>query len=168
LCGLAQRKNASFLTGLLPASPPLVRGIKESYRELSIFLPGKRKLQLEAHASAHGPKKIRGWTPPDNGSQPSLSHKKPRLVGVVMFQPLCLGRRHPRENTKFEYHTSFKAQAANQKQTASLNVLMTKTTRPVVLMGWKDSLHGLGYFDFGHSILFRSSDFVLRICGIKA
>ena len=51
----------------------------------------------------------------------------------------------------------------------------------MVLMDRKDAPHGLGHLDFGHSILpfdlaqggepvepFRVSDFVLRICDIKA
>ena len=38
----------------------------------------------------------------------------------------------------------------------------------MVLMERKDKPHGLGHLDFGHSILFRVSDFVLRICNIKA
>ena len=38
----------------------------------------------------------------------------------------------------------------------------------MVLMERKDKPHGLGHLDFGHSILFRVSYFVLRICDIKA
>jgi hypothetical protein len=38
----------------------------------------------------------------------------------------------------------------------------------MVLMERTDELRGFGHLDFGHSILFRFSDLVLRICGIKA
>jgi hypothetical protein len=48
------------MTGLLPASPPRVGGVKGSYKKWSVFLSGKRKLQLEIYTSTHGPKKIRG------------------------------------------------------------------------------------------------------------
>jgi hypothetical protein len=46
-----------YMTGLLPASPPLVGGVKGSYKELSVFVSGKRKLQFKTYASVHGPKK---------------------------------------------------------------------------------------------------------------
>ena len=45
---------------------------------------------------------------------------------------------------------------------------MTETTLPMVLVVLKDALNGLSHLDFGHSILFRVSDFVLRIYYIKA
>jgi len=38
----------------------------------------------------------------------------------------------------------------------------------MVIMERQEGLCGQAILDFGHSILFRVSDFVLRICDIKA